>query len=56
MATKKESKKLLSIIIRECSTKKNILELLPTKANRVKAINMSAMADIEVIYNYEELR
>ena len=51
---KKKNGKLLSIIIRERSTKKTIVELYPTKANKAKAANMSAMQDIEVIYVYEK--
>lgn len=49
---KPRPKKLIKIIIREASTRKTIMELLPTKANEVKAQRMSFMADIEVIRVY----
>lgn len=46
-------KKLIKIIVKEISTKRTVIELYPTKANERKAMNMEAMADIEVIRVYE---
>jgi hypothetical protein len=48
-------KTLTKIVIKEKSTKKVIMELLPTKKNEVKATNMADMADIEVVRVYEQV-
>ena len=44
--------KLLKITIKEKG--KVLMELLPTKANRLKAKNMAYMADIEGVNVYSE--
>ena len=51
---KKTGGKLLKITIREKSKNQVLMELLPTRANIVKARNMAYMADIEVINVYSE--
>lgn len=50
---KQTPKKLIKITIKEKSTGKIIVELLPTRANESKAINMEYLSDIEVIRVYE---
>lgn len=53
-ASKKKPKRLIKITVREADTKKIVIELLPTEKNRKKAINMAALAGLEVIRVYDE--